>query len=115
MEEEVDLILVSYQTLRNDVEKFLDRNWDHIILDEAHYVKNASSRTFKAVRSLQAAHRLSLTGTPLENHLNELWSQMSFLNPGLLGSQGQFTERYVRPVEQGSNPLKKCVKHSGSR
>ncbi len=100
---EVDLIIVSYQTLRNDIEKFLDRDWDHIILDEAHYVKNASSRTFKAVRSLKASHRLSLTGTPWENHLNELWSQMSFLNPGLLGSQGQFIQRYVRPVERDGN------------
>ncbi len=98
--EEVDLIVVSYQTLRNDIEKFLDRDWDHIILDEAHYVKNSSSRTFKAVRSIKASHRLSLTGTPLENHLNELWSQMSFLNPGLLGTQRDFIRRYVKPSEQ---------------
>ena len=101
--ENVDLIIVSYQTLRNDIEKFLDRDWDHIILDEAHYVKNASSRTFRAVRSIKAAHRLSLTGTPLENHLNELWSQMSFLNPGLLGNQNQFIQRYVKPVEKDNN------------
>jgi len=98
--EEVDLIIISYQTLRNDIEKFLERDWDHIILDEAHYVKNSSSRTFKAVRSIRAAHRLSLTGTPLENHLNELWSQMSFLNPGLLGSQNEFINRYVKPMEK---------------
>jgi len=98
--EEVDLIIVSYQTLRNDIEKFLERDWDHIILDEAHYVKNSSSRTFKAVRSIRASHRLSLTGTPLENHLNELWSQMSFLNPGLLGSQNEFISRYVKPMER---------------
>ncbi|MCK5736843.1 MAG: DEAD/DEAH box helicase [Spirochaetaceae bacterium] len=101
--EGVDLIIVSYQTLRNDIEKFLDRDWDHIILDEAHYVKNSSSRTFKAVRSINAAHRISLTGTPLENHLNELWSQMSFLNPGLLGSLNQFIHRYVKPVENDNN------------
>ena len=98
-----DIVLVSYQTLRNDAERFLERDWDHIILDEAHYVKNASSKTFKAVRSLRAEHRISLTGTPLENHLNELWSQMTFLNPGLLGSQSRFIENYVRPVEFGTD------------
>ena len=96
----VDLLVVSYQTLRNDAERFLDREWDHIILDEAHYVKNASSRTYKTVRSLRARHRLSLTGTPLENHLGELWSQMSFLNPGLLGSRSDFERLYARPVER---------------
>ncbi|MDF1569753.1 MAG: DEAD/DEAH box helicase, partial [Spirochaetaceae bacterium] len=101
--ESIDIVLVSYQTLRNDIERFLDREWDHVILDEAHYVKNASSRTFKAVRSLTAAHRLSLTGTPLENHLNELWSQMTFLNPGILGSLSRFNEIYVRPVEKNDD------------
>ena len=101
--ESIDIVLVSYQTLRNDIERFLDREWDHVILDEAHYVKNASSRTFKAVRSLTAAHRLSLTGTPLENHLNELWSQMTFLNPGILGSLSRFNEIYVRPVEKNND------------
>lgn len=97
----IRLIVVSYQTLRNDIEKFLDRDWDHVILDEAHYVKNAASRTFKAIRSLRAAHRISLTGTPIENHLDDLWSQMNFLNPGLLGSRNHFTDRFVRPSEEG--------------
>ena len=96
----IDLLVVSYQTLRNDAERFLDREWDHIILDEAHYVKNASSRTYKTVRSLRARHRVSLTGTPLENHLGELWSQMSFLNPGLLGSRADFERLYARPVQR---------------
>lgn len=96
----IDLLVVSYQTLRNDAERFLDREWDHIILDEAHYVKNASSRTYKTVQSLRARHRVSLTGTPLENHLGELWSQMSFLNPGLLGSRADFDRLYARPVQR---------------
>lgn len=95
-----DIVVVSYQTLRNDAERFLDREWDHVILDEAHYMKNASSQTFKTVRSLRAANRLSLTGTPLENHLGELWSQMSFLNPGLLGSRYDFDRLYARPIER---------------
>ncbi|MCG8453658.1 MAG: DEAD/DEAH box helicase [Spirochaetales bacterium] len=99
-EEGVELLVVSYQMLRNDAALFLEHEWDHVILDEAHYVKNASSRTFKAVRSLVCQHRISLTGTPLENHLSELWSQMNFLNPGLLGTQGQFSQHYVKPVEK---------------
>ncbi len=97
---ETVLIIVSYQTLRNDIEKFLEREWDHIILDEAHYVKNASSQTFKAIRTLRSRHRLSLTGTPLENHLSELWSQMSFLNPGILGSRHYFENHFIHPREQ---------------
>ena len=69
---------------------FFDFQFDYIILDEAHYIKNAGSQIFKAVRALKSAHRLSLTGTPLENNTMELWSQFSFLNPGLLGSSKEF-------------------------
>ena len=98
-----DIVLVSYQTLRNDIEKFIEKQWDIIILDEAHYVKNASSGTFKAVRSLKSNHRFSLTGTPLENHPGELWSQMDFLNPGLLGSRKNFYELYIKSKHTTEN------------
>src|SRR5690606_19859800 len=81
---DVDLVLVSYHTLRIDIDVFLDTAFSYIILDEAHYIKNHYSQVFKAVRSLRSANRLSLTGTPIENTLMELWSQMNFLNPGLL-------------------------------
>ncbi len=98
----IHIVIVSYQTLRIDAEKFFSVKWDTVILDEAHYVKNASSQTFKTVRSLRAANRLSLTGTPLENHLGELWSQMTFLNPGLLGRHHEFLRRFgeTHQVEQ---------------
>ncbi|MDC7231709.1 MAG: SNF2-related protein, partial [Spirochaetales bacterium] len=95
-----DLIIVSYHTLRNDVDLFLEFDFDYIILDEAHYIKNAGSRIFKAVRSLKSAHRLSLTGTPLENNSMELWSQFNFLNPGLLGSSRDFMNRFAQPIEK---------------
>ncbi len=97
---EYDLIIVSYHTLRNDVDIFLDFEFDYIVLDEAHYIKNAGSRIFKAVRSLKSRHRLSLTGTPLENNTMELWSQFSFLTPGLLGSSKEFYNRFAQPIEK---------------
>ncbi|MCP4714945.1 MAG: DEAD/DEAH box helicase [Deltaproteobacteria bacterium] len=96
---QADLIVVSYHTLRNDVTLFRELDLDYIILDEAQNIKNAASRTFKAVRSLQARHRLNLTGTPVENSSLDLWSQMDFLNPGLLGTLKQFRSRYARTIE----------------
>jgi len=95
-----DLVIVSYHTLRNDVDLFLDLEFDYIILDEAHYIKNASSVIFKAIRSLRSRHRLSLTGTPIENNTMELWSQFNFLNPGLFGSQKDFQNRFAQPIEK---------------
>ena len=95
-----DLVIVSYHTLRNDVDIFLDMGFDYIILDEAHYIKNASSVIFKAIRSLKSSHRLSLTGTPIENNTLELWSQFNFLSPGLLGSQKDFISRFSQPIEK---------------
>ncbi|MBI9102224.1 MAG: DEAD/DEAH box helicase [Spirochaetales bacterium] len=95
-----DLIIVSYNTLRNDVEFFSEVEFDYIILDEAHYVKNAASQTFKSIRGLKSRHRLSLTGTPLENNTLELWTQMNFLNPWLLGSLKEFRNVYARPIEK---------------
>ena len=98
-----DLIIVSYHTLRNDVDLFLDMVFDYIILDEAHYIKNASSVIFKAIRSLRSHHRLSLTGTPIENNTLELWSQFNFLSPGLLGSRKEFIDRFANPIEKKSD------------
>lgn len=98
--EGLDLIIVSYQTVRYDIDLFLDREYDYVILDEGHYIKNASSQTFRAIKRLRSRHRLSLTGTPIENNTSELWSQMTFLNPGLLGTMGEFQERFAIPIEK---------------
>ncbi|MDC7224780.1 MAG: DEAD/DEAH box helicase [Spirochaetales bacterium] len=97
---DLDLVIVSYQTIRYDIELFLDREYDYVILDEGHYIKNASSQTFKAIVQLKSRHRLSLTGTPIENNTSELWSQMNFLNPGLLGTMREFQERFAIPIEK---------------
>jgi len=87
---EYDLILTTYGTLRRDATYFKDFTFDYVILDEAQAVKNASSESAKAVRLLSANHRLAMSGTPIENHLGELWSLFDFLNPGMLGTASLF-------------------------
>lgn len=88
--EDYDLILTTYGTLRQDAADFKDVRFDYVILDEAQAIKNADSASAKAARLLKADHRLALSGTPIENHLGELWSLMEFLNPGLLGAASVF-------------------------
>jgi superfamily II DNA or RNA helicase len=85
-----DLILTTYATLRRDALDFKDVRFDYVILDEAQAIKNAASISAKAVRLLKAEHRLALSGTPIENHLGELWSLFEFLNPGMLGAASVF-------------------------
>jgi hypothetical protein len=85
-----DLILTTYGTLRRDALHFKDQVFDYVILDEAQAVKNARTESAKAVRLLRGNHRLALSGTPVENHLGELWSLLDFLNPGMLGASGVF-------------------------
>jgi SNF2 family DNA or RNA helicase len=81
-----DVVLTTYGTLRRDIAVLKDTELDYVILDEAQAIKNAASQTAKAARLLHGHHRLALTGTPIENHLGELWSLLEFLNPGFLGS-----------------------------
>jgi superfamily II DNA or RNA helicase len=83
--QDADVILTTYGTLRRDAAEFRDHRFDYVVLDEAQAIKNASTESAKAARLLQADHRLALSGTPVENHLGELWSLFEFLNPGLLG------------------------------
>ena len=85
-----DLILTTYGTLRRDAVRFKDQVFDYVILDEAQAVKNARTESAKAVRLLRGNHRLALSGTPVENHLGELWSLLEFLNPGMLGGSAVF-------------------------
>jgi hypothetical protein len=87
---EYDLILTTYGTLRRDAAHFREQIFDYLILDEAQAIKNAKTESAKAVRLLQGNHRLALSGTPVENHLGELWSLFEFLNPGMLGASGAF-------------------------
>ena len=85
-----DLVLTTYGTLRRDVARLADYEFDYVILDEAQAIKNASTASAKAARVLRGAHRLALSGTPIENHLGELWSLFEFLNPGVLGPAAVF-------------------------
>lgn len=83
---DADVVLTTYGTLRRDIARLQAHRFDYVILDEAQAIKNDSTSTAKAVRLLQGDHRLALTGTPVENHLGELFSLFEFLNPGLLGT-----------------------------
>lgn len=87
---DVDLILTTYGTLRRDAAHFKDIVFDYVILDEAQAIKNAATESHKAVRLLLGNHYLALSGTPVENHLGELWALFEFLNPGLLGAASAF-------------------------
>lgn len=87
---DVDIILSTYGTLRRDVEHLRTMEFEYVILDESQAIKNSSTVAAKAVRLLRARHRLALSGTPIENHLGELWSLFDFLNPGLLGTAAVF-------------------------
>src|SRR6185436_17283305 len=83
------------------VEALCAREWDTVVLDEAQNIKNADSQAARAAFDLDARFRMTLTGTPVENRLDELWSQFHFLNRGLLGGRKDFDERYARPIGEG--------------
>jgi superfamily II DNA or RNA helicase len=85
-----DVVLTTYGTLRRDALRLKDLQFDYVILDEAQAVKNAGTESAKAVRLLRGSHRLALSGTPVENHLGELWALFEFLNPGMLGAASVF-------------------------
>ena len=85
-----DIVLTTYGTLRRDAPAFKDYQFDYVILDEAQAIKNAQTESAKAARLLKAGNRLALSGTPIENHLGELWSLFEFLNPGMLGASAVF-------------------------
>ncbi len=90
--EDWDLILTTYGTLRRDIVRHRETEFDYVVLDEAQSIKNAGSQAAKACRLLKARHRLALTGTPVENHIGELWSIFEFLNPGQLGSASRLRQ-----------------------
>ena len=100
-----DVVLTTYPLLWRDAHELTKHRYHLLILDEAQTVKNARSQGAEVVRKIEARHRLCLTGTPLENHLGELWSQFDFLLPGFLGDRNAFTKYWRSPVEkQGDLP-----------
>ncbi len=101
--DQYDIILTTYGVVRNDLEFLRRFEFFYLILDESQMIKNPKSKISRAVRLLKAENRLVLTGTPVENSLTDLWSQLSFLNPGILGGQRFFQEEYVYPIERFKN------------
>ncbi len=98
-----DVLITTYGMIRQDLATFTQQTFNYIILDESQYIKNRDAKTTRAVLSLNANHRLSLTGTPIENSTLDLWTQMHFLNPGLLGSEAFFERFYAMPIERERN------------
>ncbi|UIP59576.1 DEAD/DEAH box helicase [Agromyces marinus] len=95
-----DVVVTTYAVLRIDAEQFADLAWAGLVLDEAQFVKNAATRVHDAARGIRAPFRLAVTGTPLENHLGELWAILRVVAPGLFPSRRAFDERYRRPIEE---------------
>ncbi len=98
-----DLVITSYGIIRRDLDLLTQYKFHYVILDESQAIKNPTSNISKAVRELQAKYRLILTGTPIENSTMDLWSQMSFINPGLLGHQNFFKKQFQIPIEKQNN------------
>jgi superfamily II DNA or RNA helicase len=94
------VVVTSYALLRRDLGLLEDAAWDVVVLDEAQQIKNPASKGARAARALQARTRIAMTGTPLENRLSELWAIIDVTNPGLLGSQRAFNDRYAVPIER---------------
>nr|WP_276316540.1 DEAD/DEAH box helicase [Halomonas flagellata] len=97
---EADLVVTTYPLLIRDVERLSEQAFGLLVLDEAQAVKNAASQTAQAVRALEAHRTLAMTGTPLENHLGELWAQLDAVAPGVLGSQQWFGQHFRTPIEK---------------
>jgi superfamily II DNA or RNA helicase len=102
--------LTSYALLRLDADILRAKVWSYAILDEAQTIKNPQSQTARAAFALRARHRLCLTGTPIENRLEELWSLFRFCLPGLLGSEEAFRDRFVRPIEAGDDKARRALR-----
>jgi superfamily II DNA or RNA helicase len=96
-----EITLTTYALLRLDAQRLAQEDWDAVVLDEAQAIKNLGSQTARAAFELHGKFRIALSGTPVENRLEELWSAMHFANPGLLGGASDFQERYSGPIESG--------------
>ncbi len=107
--EQADIVLTTYALLPRDEEKLREHEYHLVILDESHYIKNTRSKAAQTAGSLNARHRLCLSGTPLENHLGELWSQFHFLLPGLLGDEKTFNSQFRHPIERQDDPVRRAL------
>ena len=113
--ESCDLILTTYSLMQRDELELGSIHWDGIVLDEAQHIKNAYTKQSRIVRKLRAGHRIALTGTPVENRIDELWSIFEFLNPNFLGPYSSFRRGFILPIEKSGdqprmNTLKRLIK-----
>lgn len=108
---DVDLLITTYGTMRNDIDLLSKKTFDYAILDESHTIRNPNSKTFRALRKISAKNRLCLTGTPVQNTTMDLWPQFEFLNPGLLGNQKSFRDRWVKPIEKEGDKMAEEMLH----
>jgi superfamily II DNA or RNA helicase len=104
-----DLVVTTYALLARDADRLLPVKWHMAVLDEAQAIKNSAAKTTQLVCRLDARHRLCLTGTPMENHLGELWSQFAFLMPGLLGDAKRFARVFRTPIEKKQDGERRAV------
>lgn len=104
---EMDVLICSYSLLQQEEELLASREWQMVVLDEAQAIKNSSTKRFQAAIKLQAGFKLALTGTPVENSLEEIWSLFRFINPGLLGSKESFQKRFLSATEKEADKGKR--------
>ena len=102
-----DTVITTYQTALRDREVYERMDLDYIVLDESQQIKNRQSKVFRALSTLESRHRVSLSGTPIENSLSDLWSQMQFINPGLLRGYSFFKKTFIVPIEVHDDELRK--------
>ncbi|MNK60972.1 hypothetical protein D3C87_801230 [compost metagenome] len=98
-----DLIFTSYSIIHRDISILEKYDFRYLILDESQYIKNKNSKIFKAINKISTGHKIALSGTPIENSLDDLWSQMQFINPDILGSYAFFMENFKNPIEKKQN------------
>eukprot|EP00898_Chlorokybus_atmophyticus_P005845 jgi/Chlat1/6261/Chrsp44S05775 len=99
-----NVVVTSYEVLRNDIDVLFDMAWSYCVLDEGHIIKNSKAKITQAVKRVRAEHRLILSGTPVQNHVLELWSLFDFLMPGFLGTEQQFNQKFGRAVTAARDP-----------
>ena len=102
-----DVVLTTYQTALRDVELLRELEYEYIVLDESQQIKNRESKVFRAINHLKGRHKISLSGTPIENSLSDLWAQMQFINPDLLRNYAFFQKEFITPIEKRRNEEKK--------
>ena len=103
----VHVVITTYMVLARDIDAMKNQNWHLIVLDEAQAIKSPDAKATRAVCQLKARQRLCLSGTPIENNLDELWSQFAFLMPGLLGARRDFTKRFRTPIERKGSDVRR--------